>query len=54
MWTCDDETTVSGKPTKRRYTITEVSPTSYSYKVERSVEGGPWTQTIDLKATKVK
>ena len=34
--------------------MTEVSPTSYSYKVERSVEGGPWTQTIDWKATKVK
>jgi hypothetical protein len=54
VWTCEEEATVGGKPAKRRQTLTEVSPTSYSYKVERSVEGGPWTQTIDLKATKVK
>ena len=54
VWTCEADSTVSGKPAKYRYTITETSPTSYTYKVERSVEGGPWTQTIDLKATKVK
>lgn len=54
VWTCEAESTVGGKPAKYRYTMTEVSPTFYSYKVERSVEGGPWTQTIDWKATKVK
>jgi hypothetical protein len=54
VWTCESESTVGGKPAKYRYTITEVPPLTYTYKVERSVEGGPWTQTIDLKATKVK
>jgi Protein of unknown function (DUF1579) len=54
VWTCEEASAVSGKPAKRRYTITEVSPTSYSYKIDRSIEGGPWTQTFDLKATKVK
>lgn len=54
VWTCEEEAAVSGRPAKSRFTITEVPPASYTWKVERSVEGGPWTQTIDLKATKVK
>ena len=54
VWTCEAESTLSAAPTRYRYTITEVSPTSYLYKVERSVEGGPWTQTNDRRATKVK
>ena len=54
VWTCEAESTVDGKPAKYRYTTTEDSPAAWTYKVERSVEGGPWTQTIDLKATKVK
>jgi hypothetical protein len=54
VWTCDADSTVSGKPATYRYTITEASPSSYTYTVERFVEGGAWTQTMDLKATKAK
>lgn len=54
VWTCEEEAAVNGRPAKARYTITEIPPASYTWKVERSVEGGPWTQTIDLKANKVK
>jgi hypothetical protein len=53
-WTYERDATFEGKPTKRRYTVTEVSPTSFAYKVERSIDGGPWTQTTYLNATKVK
>jgi hypothetical protein len=54
VWTCEEDTTVSGKPAKSRYTVTEVSPMSYSFGGARSVGGRPWTQTFGLKATKVK
>jgi hypothetical protein len=55
VWTCESQsTTPDGRLSTFRHTITAVSPAEYSYTVERSLDGRSWTQTIDLKATKVK
>jgi hypothetical protein len=32
----------------------EVSPTSYTYAYDVSIDGGPWTNVMEGKATKVK
>jgi hypothetical protein len=44
-WVYDDESRLGGKAVRSRYTITETSPTSYSYKWETLGEDGAW-QTI--------
>jgi len=44
----------AGKPAKFRYTEVQESPTSYTFKAETSVAGGPWTVFMEGKATKVK
>jgi hypothetical protein len=54
VWFQEVATTVGGKPAKARYTITEVSPTSWTFTAERSVDGGSWEQTSVRKVTKVK
>jgi len=48
------ESQISGKATRRQMTSTEESPTSWTYKWERSVEGEPWQTTEQGKCTKVK
>jgi hypothetical protein len=52
MWLWDGK--AAGKPAKYRYTEVQVSPTSYTFKGESSVAGGPWTVIEEGKATKVK
>jgi len=37
---------------KGRMTIREVSPTSYTFSNEISIDGGPWTKIEEGKATK--
>ena len=54
VWTWLDESTVDGKPMKVRATVTEESPTSYSFKLEISFDGGPMTVLEEGKATKGK
>jgi Protein of unknown function (DUF1579) len=53
-WTSTWEGKEAGKPEKVRYTQVQESPTSYTFKVERSVAGGPWTVIEEGKGTKAK
>ncbi len=41
-----------GKLVKSRYVNKRLSPTSYSFKIETSTEGGPWSTIMEGKATK--
>jgi hypothetical protein len=45
---------VQGKPTKFRYIEVQVSPTSYTYQAEASIDGGPWTVIAEGKVAKVR
>jgi hypothetical protein len=54
VWTWNSENKMEGKVMKARVTITEESPTGYSFKMETSVDGGPWTLAEEAKARKVK
>ena len=53
-WTWLSESKMGGKMTKSRFTIKEVSPTSYTYKFDTSSDGKTWTNIMEGKATKVK
>jgi len=50
----DLDSGVEGKPTKLRYIEVQVSPTSYTYQAEASINRGPWTVIAEGKVTKVK
>jgi hypothetical protein len=52
VWTWTDEATMEGKKVKFVATITEDSPTSNSFKLEVSVDGGPMTVVETGKSTK--
>lgn len=54
VWTWNDEITMDGKPMKIRATVTEETPTSYSFKLESSVGGAPMAVIEEGKATKTK
>jgi hypothetical protein len=54
VWTYVDDVTVEGKPMKIRATVTEETPTSYSFKLEASFDNGPMVVMEEGKATKVK
>jgi hypothetical protein len=52
-WTSDEE--VGGKVVKGKFTIVEVSPTSYTFKFESSDDKGKtWSNMMEGKSTKVK
>lgn len=51
-WT--GEISIGGQSIKLRATVTEQSPTSYVYKVEGSVAGGPWELVEQGKGTKLQ
>ncbi len=53
-WDWTSESKMGGKAVKSRYTIKELSPTSYSFKWEASVDGGPWSTIMEGKSTKTK
>ncbi len=53
-WTWRSESKLGGKPMKTRFTIKEVSPTSYTYKFETSADGKTWSTVMEGKATKTK
>jgi hypothetical protein len=53
-WTYLWDGKAAGKPAKFRYTEVQVWPTAYTFKLENSVAGGPWTVIEEGKATKVK
>ena len=53
VWTWTDEATIEGKKMKIVATVTEDTPTSTSFKLEASIEGGPMTVIEEGKSTKV-
>jgi hypothetical protein len=53
-WTWLWEENSDGKSTTYRITQVPVSPTYYTFKVDYSVAGGPWTVIEEGRATKVK
>jgi uncharacterized protein DUF1579 len=53
-WTWTNDQPTSGKGTaKSRLTITELSPVSYSLKLESALDGTDWSTIMEGKATKV-
>jgi hypothetical protein len=53
-WTWTNEEDMGGKKVKGKFTITEVSPTSYTYTFDASTDGSKWTNVMTGKATKTK
>ncbi len=53
-WTWNSESKMGGKVMKTRFTIKELSPTSYSYKFEMAPQGGEWATIVEGKSTKAK
>lgn len=53
VWTWTDEAAIEGKKVKIVATVVEETPTSYSFKLEASVEGGPMMVIEQGKSTKV-
>lgn len=53
VWTWSDEATIEGKKMKIVATVTEDSPTTTSFKLEASVDGGPMMVIEQGKSTKV-
>lgn len=51
-WTWTNEMKIEGKNYSGRFTIKELSPTSYTMKLEMSTEGGPFAVQMEGKATK--
>ena len=51
-WVYDDESLMGGKKTKSRVTIKELSPTSYTFKMEYQQPDGKWATMMESKSTK--
>lgn len=54
VWSWNNENKIGDKLVKGRVTLTEQSPTSYTFKMEGSFDGGPWAVLEEAKATKAK
>ena len=54
VWTWTNEEDMGGKKVKGKFTITEVSATSYTYSFDTSTDGKTWTNVMQGKATKTK
>jgi hypothetical protein len=52
-WTFTSEQMVEDKPTRIRITLTEKSPTSYTFRMETSTNRDRWTIIDEARATKV-
>jgi hypothetical protein len=52
-WTWVSDSVMGGKPVKTRFTMKELSPTSYSTKFEMSADGGAWTTIMEGKTNKL-
>jgi len=53
-WTWLGESKMGGRSLKSRFTLKELSPTSYSMKLDMSTDGTNWMTMMEGKATKVK
>jgi uncharacterized protein DUF1579 len=52
-WTYTDESLMGGQKVKSRVTIKELSPTSFSFKMEIQGPDGKWAPMMESKSTKV-
>jgi hypothetical protein len=52
-WTWMSNEKMGGKVMRGRFTVKELSPTSYTFKFEMAPEGGDWATVMEGKATKV-
>jgi hypothetical protein len=53
-WLSQLDDTACGKSAKCRFSIVEVTPTSFTAKLEVSRDGGPWTVAFETKGVKIK
>jgi len=53
-WTYADESKMGGKTFKSRYTIQQLSPSSYTFKWEMMGDDGTWMAMMEGKSTKAK
>jgi hypothetical protein len=53
-WNWESEATYGGQPVKTKYTLKQVSPDSYTWRMEMSMAGGPWTLGGEGRETRVK
>jgi Protein of unknown function (DUF1579) len=53
-WTYTDEGMMGGQKVKSRVTLTELSPTSYTFKMEIQGPDGKWATAMESKNTKVQ
>jgi hypothetical protein len=55
VWSWNSDSTVGGQPMKARYVLTETSPTSYTFKLDFSQDGGKsWTPVMEGSGAKAK
>ncbi len=54
VWTWKMEAAAEGGTMNIRVTVTEQTPTAYDYRIEMSVDGGPWAVLEQGKSTKRK
>ena len=53
-WTSLDKSEINKKWVYQRFTLIELSPTSFSYVLDFSEDGKQWTNVMECKATKLK
>jgi hypothetical protein len=53
-WTWTSEDKMGGKTVKGRYSMTVLSPTSYTFRYDFSADGATWTNLMEGKATKAE
>ena len=51
-WTFSSKSQMEGQAFHSRYTMTETSPTSYTFKWDTSPDGSKWTTVMEGKSTK--
>jgi hypothetical protein len=51
-WTYTDESTMGGQKVKSRVVIKELSPTSYSFRMDMQGPDGKWTPVMESRNTK--
>ncbi len=51
-WTYTDEATMGGQKIKTRVTITELSPSAYTFRMEMQGPDGNWASLMEAKSTK--
>ena len=53
VWSWSNQSTIDGKLLKSRVTVTEQSPSAFTFRMEFSADGGPWQVVEEGKGTRV-